>query len=32
MPGLGKLLQREFNKLADLLVVVKNFKKSMISL
>ena len=32
MPGLSKLLQREFNILADLLVAVKDFKKSMISL
>ena len=30
MPGLSKLLQREFNILADLLVAVKDFKKSMI--
>lgn len=32
MPGLSTLLQKEFNILADLLVAVKGFKKSMISL
>lgn len=32
MPGLSELLQKEFNILADLLVAVKGFKKSMISL